>query len=102
MNRAEMENELSKVVLPSNYKIALTGNGRVANGAMEILEKLNVKKVSASDFLNQTFDHPVYTQLMCEDYNKRIDGRLASKLDFYLEPSKYESKFMEYAEKADM
>jgi len=97
-----MENELIKVTLPSNYKIVLTGNGRVANGCMEILNKLNIKKVSASDFLSRTFDFPVYTQLECEDYNQRIDGQPSSKLDFYLEPRKYESKFMDYAEKADM
>ena len=36
-DRSEMEAELAKVTLPKDYKIVLTGNGRVANGAMEIL-----------------------------------------------------------------
>ena len=101
-DRAEMEAELGKVKLPANYKIVITGNGRVATGAMEILNELNVKRVHPLDFLTKTFDQPVYAQLMCEDYNKRIDNQPFSKLDFYHDPSHFESTFMEYAKQADM
>ena len=106
VDRSEMENELGKVKLPPNFKIVLTGNGRVANGAIEILNKLNIDKVSPSDFLRlddklEQQQRPVFTQLMCEDYNRRIDNQPGSKADFYRDPSKYESNFMDYAEKAD-
>jgi hypothetical protein len=37
-----MEEELKRVKLP-NIKIALTGGGRVANGAIEILSALRIR-----------------------------------------------------------
>ena len=43
-DRSEMESELAKVTLPKDYKIVLTGDGRVANGALEIISKLVIKK----------------------------------------------------------
>ena len=61
-DRIEMEGELSKVNLPKNTKIVLTGFGRVGHGAREILEKLQLKEVNATDFLNKSFDEPVFTQ----------------------------------------
>ena len=45
---------------------------------------------------------PIYAQLMCEDYNKRIDNQPFVKSDFYREPTKFESTFMNFAKKADM
>lgn len=101
-DRAEMENEFSKINLPNDYKIIITGGGRVAHGAMEILDKLNIKKVAAPDFVNITFNEPVYTQLLCDDYNKRIDGQEFTRQDFYKDPSGFESNFMKFAKVADM
>src|SRR5690606_8890884 len=49
---AELENELSKVKLPDTYKIVLTGTGRVAKGAIEILERVGVEKVNPKEFLS--------------------------------------------------
>jgi len=101
-DRKEMEGELEKVVLPNDYKIIITGGGRVAHGAMEILEKLSIKKVSAEDVLNNTYNEPVYAQLFCEDYNKRIDSQPFTRSDFYNDPSGFESNFMRFAEVANM
>ena len=33
-------------------RIVVTGNGRVGNGIIEILNKLGIKKVSVNEFLN--------------------------------------------------
>ena len=43
-DRQEMEGELSKIQLPNNFKLVITGGGRVSEGAMEVLEKTNIKK----------------------------------------------------------
>jgi hypothetical protein len=102
-NANEMESELVKIVLPNSYKIALTGNGRVALGAIEIIEKIGIKRVTPEEFKsNKAFGQPVFTQLQCGDYNRRIDGEPFCKLDFYHDPSNYESTFMDYARQADM
>ncbi|MCO6499563.1 MAG: alanine dehydrogenase [Vicingus serpentipes] len=100
--RAEMENEFNKIKLPNNYKIVITGGGRVANGAIETLTKLNIKKVSPTAFLNNTFNQPVYTQLQVDDYNKRNDNQTFTREDFYNDPVDYQSTFMQYAKIADM
>jgi alanine dehydrogenase len=101
-DRKEMEAELPKIQLPKNYKIVLTGGGRVAQGAIEILNKIGLKEVSPKEFLEQDFSQPVWTQLHVDDYVKRKDGKPFSKQDFYSHPEEFESNFMPYAKVADM
>ena len=101
-DRAEMEGELDKLQLPINFKLVITGGGRVAGGAVEVLEKTNIIKVSPDDFLNKTFDYPVYTQLEVNDYIKREDGKEFDKSAFYSDPTNHFSNFMPYAKNADL
>ena len=100
-NQDELVAELNKVKLP-NIKIVLTGSGKVGGGAKEILDAMGLKEVNVEDFLNTTFDEPVYVQIDVLDYNKRIDGTEADKSDFYMNPQSYESDFMRFAKVADM
>jgi saccharopine dehydrogenase (NAD+, L-lysine forming) len=102
-DRAEMESELTKVKLPNDFRLVMTGDGRVANGVLEIISKLQLKRVNVTQFLNEsTFNEPVFVQLTCEDYNKRKDGEKFSLKEFFADPTPYESTFMLYAYKADM
>ena len=60
-DRQEMEGELSKIQLPNNFKLVITGGGRVSGGAIEVIsKKTNIKKVSPEDFLNKDFNFPVF------------------------------------------
>jgi saccharopine dehydrogenase (NAD+, L-lysine-forming) len=101
-DKEEMLNELTKVKLPNDYKIVMTGGGRVANGIIEILEKLNIQKVKPADFLSNNYIYPVYTQLFPEDYNKRVDNQPFTVREFFADASGFESNFMQYAKVADM
>ena len=101
-DRKEMEGELAKLNLPSNFKLVITGAGRVAGGAIEVLEKTNIKRVSPEDFLNIAFDEPVYTQLDVEDYVKRDDGAFFDIPAFFSDPSGHSSNFIRYAAVADV
>ena len=101
-DRKEMEGELIKLDLPENFKLVITGGGRVAGGAIEVLEKTNIKRVSPQDFLNTAFDEPVYTQLDVEDYVKRDDGAFFDIPAFFKNPSGHSSNFMRYAAAADV
>ena len=92
--------ELDKISLPP-MKIILTGSGKVAHGAIEILEHLKIQKVSVDEFLNESFQNPVYCQVDVMDYNKRKDGKEASVPDFYEHPNEYESNFLRFAKAAD-
>lgn len=101
-DRAEMEAQLDDINLPANTKIVLTGFGRVGHGAREVMQRLGVKEVDASSFLNETFDEAVFTHLNTDQYNRRsLDGGF-DKSEFYKDPSGYESAFFDYAKVADM
>ncbi len=101
-DRREVEEELKKVVLPSNTKIILTGFGRVGHGAREILDLLPIKEVSPEEFLKNDFDQAVYTHLEVEDYYDKNDGGEFSKKEFYSTPELYHSSFPKYLSHADM
>ena len=100
-DRKEMEQEMSKIDLP-NIKIILTGNGRVGNGALEIIHALKLKEVSKEEFLTESFNEPVFVHLDFLDYNIRKDGTPSSESDFFINPKKYQSTFMQYAKHADI
>lgn len=97
----DLKKEYEKVKLPA-IKIALTGGGRVARGAMEVLDGIGIRKVSPAEFLEKYFDEPVYVQLNSRDYNKPKDSGEYSRHDFYKNPEKYESDFLKYAKVTDL
>lgn len=97
----EVKKEFEKVKLPP-VKIALTGTGRVAGGAVEVLEGMKIKKVTADEFLNQDFKYPVYTQLKVEDYHQPKDKKSFDLGHFYENPEQYISTFDQYMTRADI
>lgn len=101
-DRKELEEELTKVVLPNSTKIVLTGFGRVGHGAREIMSLLPIHEVSADDFLTKDYDEPVFTHLDTHQYNRRITDGEFEKSEFYQHPERYESSFPQFAHEADM
>ena len=65
--------ELQHIPLP-NIKVLLTGRGRVGNGAREMLDGMNLRRVNVGEFLEEEFNEPVYCQIDASEYNKRKDG----------------------------
>ncbi|MDC6366706.1 MULTISPECIES: NAD(P)-dependent oxidoreductase [Flavobacteriaceae] len=92
--------ELRKVQLP-NIKILLTGRGRVGNGAREMLDAMDIKRVTVSEFLQNSFDEPVYCQIDASEYNKRKDGVRGNKANFFAHPEEYKSNFFRFAKVTD-
>ncbi len=101
-DRKEMEDQLKFVKLDKNLKIVLTGFGKVGYGAREILELLPILEVSPEEFLEKTFDQPVFTHLETEDYYRRKSDKTFVKSDFYAHPDEYESVLNAYVENANM
>lgn len=84
-------------------KIVMTGgSGKVARGIKNILDAVKIKEVSTHDFLTKTYDRPVYTKADVLDYNKRKDGQVLDKYDFYNNPTEYESDFERFTKVADV
>lgn len=93
--------ELNKIKLPDALRIILSGTGKVAQGAKEILDHLGIREVTDAAYLSETFSEPVYCRIDVTEYNKRIDGQPMDKFAFYKDPTGYESNLMEYAEVSD-
>jgi alanine dehydrogenase len=92
--------QLNAVKLPT-IKILLTGSGKVAKGAKEILDAMHIKSVSISEYLTASFNETVYCKIDVLDYNKRIDGQVLTNSDFYNNSSAYVSNFMRFAKVTD-
>jgi hypothetical protein len=77
----------------------------VANGAIETLGALGLRKVTPYEFLNYSFREPVYVQLHSEDYHESKTGELFTTHEFYAHPEKFRSTFADpgsYASSCDL
>jgi alanine dehydrogenase len=92
--------ELDKIELPP-IKIVLTGGGKVARGAKEVLDYLDIKKLSVEDYLQFEGKEAVYCNIDVLDYNKRKDGAKGNLKDFFADPLQYESDFKRFTKASD-
>lgn len=93
--------ELEKIQL-APVKIVLTGSGKVAGGAREILDHLQIKRVNVEDFLQEEYEEPVYCAIDVLDYNKRKEGEQGSVQEFFDHPERYDSNFFRFAKASDI
>lgn len=100
-HKAELEKELRKVKL-SNIKILVTGGGRVANGATEILGAMKIRRVTPYEFLMFPFTEPVYAQVHSSDYHYNKKGHGWDNEHFHHHPEEYLSAFAKFTDKCDM
>lgn len=89
------------VTLPV-MKIAVTGSGRVANGVLDLLGKLGVKKVDPAVYLKNNFNTPVFTQLKGGDLYKHKGGYEFVREDFFEKASEYSCEFLPYTKTTDL
>ena len=100
-DKEELKKELRKIHLP-NIKIIVTGNGRAANGAVELLGALGVRRITPFEFQQYTFLEATYAQLHSEDYNEAKDESLWNREHFYQKPEQYASTFNKYTKYCDL
>lgn len=85
----------------SNAKILVTGTGRVANGAAEVLDLMNIRKVSKEAFLSEKFNEAVYCQLSTKEmYAKGPNNDFTNA--FYEDPSGYHTTITPFLSKTDI
>ena len=88
---------------PGKVRIALTGDGRVAGGAEEMLNAFGVRKVTTEEYLTRDhFDGPVYTQLDPSKYNAHKSGKEFNLQHFFNFPKEYGSNFARFCPKTDL
>lgn len=98
----EMWAGLRLIELKPGLKILLTGEGRVAQGAIETLGIANVVQVSPDDYLNREFEVPVFCQIGPQHYTKHSAGKVFSFDNFRIHPEEYESAFLPYTKVTDI
>jgi len=101
-DKAEMEDELKKVKLPKDFKIAISGFGRVAGGAREILELLGLKEATSEEFLRDAISGTQFTQLSVVDYFKKANGEEFEREEAFDHAERFESDFFKFAKVADL
>jgi len=88
---------------PGRVRIALTGDGRVAGGAEEMLNVFGVRKITTDEYLQRNqFDGPVYTQLDPSKYNIHKSGKEFILQHFFDFPQEYTSNFRKFCTKTDL
>jgi hypothetical protein len=83
-------------------KIVITGDGRVGQGAADVLLKNGIKKVSATNFLLKEEGEAVFCMLPFHEYVKPKAGSEMSYNDFFTYPDKFESTFKPFMQVADV
>lgn len=99
---AKLKKELPKVSFPAHTKILITGTGRVANGAKEVLDWLEITQVSPDEYLQNTYNYPVYTMLRSADYHTHGSGKAWDSSHWHQHPEEYVSTFERFIPKTDM
>jgi alanine dehydrogenase len=98
----EMWAGLRLIDLKPGLKILVTGEGRVAQGAVETLSIANVVQVSADEYLKRDFEVPVFCQIGPRHYTKHKSGSEFSFSHFRTFPQEYESTFLPYTKVTDI
>ncbi len=98
----EMWAGLRLIELNPGLKILVTGEGRVANGAVETLQAADIEYVTPEEYISREFEVPVFTRIGPAHYTIHRQGR---KFDFghFVEcPGEYESAFEPFTKTTDI
>jgi alanine dehydrogenase len=93
---------LAKAVELPPIKIAVTGGGRVAKGAIELLEAAGIRRVGPDAYLLGEFGEAVYTQLNSQHYHRHKLGLPFEATEFYRNPHDFHGEFWPFACQTDL
>ena len=92
----------NKFKIDSSIKIVVIGDGRVAQGAVELLESFNIKKVAVDDYINKKFNGPCFCQLSVTDYIRKKDKKPFKQEEYFSNPEAFQSNFDMFSDKTDI
>jgi alanine dehydrogenase len=93
--------ELDKVDA-GKMRILVTGGGRVAGGALEVLDRAGIRRVEPDSYLKEDSEDAVYTRLDPWHYTQRSDGQDFDFAHFMENPDQYENSILPYAERTKL
>jgi hypothetical protein len=83
-------------------KVVVTGSGRVAHGALEVMNLLEIVEVEPDEFLERSFQYPVFTQLKGASLYANARTGEYHRDEFHSRPQDYRCKFLPFAATADI
>ena len=83
-------------------KVVVTGSGRVAHGALEVMNLLEVVEVEPDEFLERSFHYPVFTQLKGAGLYAHAGTGEYHRDEFHSRPQDYRCKFLPFTATADI
>lgn len=99
---AEMKEQAGSI-RTGPVKIAVTGGGRAAGGAMELLDHMHIRKLTVAGFLRPLDPaEAVYVQLNPEDYNMHLSGKNFETDHFFIHPEEYQGNFRRFCSRTDL
>ncbi len=98
---AALQEDYKRAKIPA-VRILITGDGRVASGAAEVMELLHIKKVSPDEYLSSTFNEAVYTQLPPKDIYAHKSGKAFDLHEFFQKPDEFRCDFKKWYVNADL
>ncbi len=100
-NYAEMLTQAMLIKLPP-LRIVITGGGRVAQGALDMLRALKIREISPKQFLHIQYTEPVFVQLNSPDLYVHPTLKEWDTQHFYNHHHEYHSQFLPYASSTDL
>jgi len=97
----EMKSSVADLAM-GNVRVVLTGGGRVAGGAVEILEAAGFNEIVPESFMNVEGVGKIFTRLDPWHYAKHRQGKPFNFKHFVEYPGEYENAFVPYASVSDM
>jgi hypothetical protein len=83
-------------------KVVVTGSGRVAHGALEVMNLLEIVEVEPDEFLERSFHYPVFTQLKGAGLYAHARTGEYHRDEFHSRPQDYRCKFLPFTATADI
>jgi saccharopine dehydrogenase (NAD+, L-lysine-forming) len=83
-------------------KVVVTGSGRVAHGALEVMNLLEIVEVEPEEFLARSFHYPVFTQLKGSGLYVHARTGEYHRDEFHQHPQDYRCKFLPFTSTADI
>ena len=99
---SDLHMQLNKVDLPQEFKAIVTGEGRVAGGVIEVLEKAGFIRAEPDEFLEDTPRGQVYCQLGPQHYYYNPGRDEYSHAHFKAHGIDYIADFFKYAKHGEL
>lgn len=83
-------------------KIAVTGTGRVGQGAIEVLRNLGIRELDTTNFIKGEYAEPVFTVVSSRHYLLKRDDNSWNEIHFRKNPQEYRSDFSPFYRSTDL